>query len=352
MRGIWALPLVVLGAALVLVPLSAVVEIPGERGVKELFGVEYAPACTPTARRVLGPWRAEAPLPTLRDEPRGARVGDGAYLVGGIGFYDPPTTRSVDTVARYALPRQRYRALPPLPARLNHVGVVPYADDVYVVGGFGERDGRAVATNRAWRYRVAERRWESLAPMPTPRGAHGVAVVGRTLYAIGGQDPDRPDRHLDNVEAYDLGTGRWSTRAPMPTPRDHLGVAAAGGQIHAVGGRLPGGVALDVFERYDPATDRWTRGPDYPLATSGIALASVASRLVAAGGEGPSEGRVFAETWSYRPQARSWSREPNMPVAKHGYAMVTRGDRLYVFGGSVCTGFRPTRTAESLRLTP
>ncbi len=353
------LAFLVLVLALLAVPVAlTVVEVPGESKVKDFLGVSVLPAgqeCGEIrdAGDPGGPWRAERPLAGVRDEARAARVGNGIYLVGGITSLDlsvePGTAESVNTFERYDVQSGRYTSLPPLPARLNHVGAASYEGDIYVVGGLTDQLGRAEATGDAWRYRTSERRWEAIEPMPTRRGGLGVAVVGDRLYAIGGRSFGK---RLDVVESYDFRTGKWSEEAPMPTPRDHLGVASYRGQVYVVGGRQEGDYSLGAFERYDPGTNRWGRLPDLPRPASSFELVPVAGRLVLAGG-GDADVRpywVSGQTWAYGPRDRKWSRLPRMPQPKHGYAAAAVGGRVYLFGGSRCGAFRATDTAESLQV--
>ena len=49
--------------------------------------------------------------------------------------------------------------------------------------------------------------------MPTARSGLAAAIVGNTLFALGGNGP------LDVVEAFDIEGGSWSAAEPMATPR-------------------------------------------------------------------------------------------------------------------------------------
>jgi len=229
------------------------------------------------------------------------------------------------------------------------VGVAAYKGDIYVVGGFTDQLEDGEPTNAAWRYRTATRRWEAIAPMPTARGGHGVAVVGDRLYVIGGRSFGA---RLSSVEVYDLRAGTWTVGPPLPTPRDHVGVGVYRGQVYAAGGRQDKDYSLGVFERYDPRRDSWTRLPDIPRHVSSIELVDVGGRLVAAGGgDARSDPAwVSGQTWAYDPSSRRWSQLAPMPQPKHGYAAAAAGGRLYVFGGSTCGTFRATDSAQSLKI--
>lgn len=348
------IPLALVAALVVLLPLSALVELPFERQVKNFVGIEYnEPGYCPQPRDRgrYGAWRREGRLPTLLEEGRAARRGGGIYVVGGVvtPVVDNFGT-STAALRRYDIESGEISALAPLPRRLNHVGPVASGRYLYVVGGLGDLlESRSIAADTMWRYSFDENVWEELPAMPTARGAHGVAVVDGVLYAIGGRDG--PDS-LNTVEAYDIEQGAWSTRAPLPGPgRDHLGVAALDGYVYAVGGRRDGEPEFDDFYRYDPETDGWTKLPPVPFATSGANLDVVGGELVISGGEGSENQWVTGRTYAFDPGAGRWRRLPDSPRPMHGHASAGYGNRLYILGGSRCGGSTPVNTIQSLKVS-
>ena len=349
--------LAVLVLLLAVPPVLSVVDVPGEGIVKDALGISgpTVQRCGEIrhAGRFGGAWRREAKLGGIRDEARAVRIGDGIYIVGGLVSLnlavDPGTAQSVNTFERYQPSTGRYERLPPLPTRRSHVGAATYGGDVYVVGGFTDQLGRAEASGELWRYRPSERRWQALEPMPTPRGGHGVAVVGDRMFVVGGQ---HLGLRVDTTEVYDFRTGVWSTAAPIPTPRDHIGVSELGGKIFAAGGRQERDYSLGALEVYDTAEDRWTKLPDLPRPASSFDFVRAGDRLIAVGGgdANASPYWISGQTWSYEPRRRRWTQLESTPVPKHGYAAAIVGDRLFVFGGSRCGAFRATDSVESMRL--
>lgn len=335
--------------ALILVPLSAMVELPLEKEVKTALGADYGKSCDEYETVGKGDsdaWREEDPLPTLRDEPRGVKLGDTFYLAGGAEGEDAP--QSVATFQGYSFDSGRYKQLPELPQKLNHVGIAVYDGDVWVAGGF--RDGlgqEQVAVDDVMRYDVSERRWESVTKLPTPRGALGVEVIGDRLYAVGGLDPTHK-RSYGLVEIYDLETGRWSEGAVLPRGRDHVATTVSDGRLYALGGRGLDRRAVRNFDVYDPSADRWRALAPLPYPASGTGLVEIEGRLVTAGGEDPARGRLIGFSWAYDPAARRWARLPAMSKPKHGYAVAAHDGRFWAFGGSACYGFEPDADVSSL----
>jgi non-specific serine/threonine protein kinase len=342
----------VLPLALILVPLSAVVELPLERDVKEALGASYGKSCDDYETVGKGDsdaWRREEPLPTLRDEPRSVTIGDTVYLAGGAEGEDAP--RSVAAFQSYSFGAESYDELPALPERLNHVGIAVHDGDIWIAGGF--RDGLRqdqVAVDDVLRYDVGERRWEAVTNLPTARGALAVEVVGDRLYAIGGLDPGRK-RSYGLVEIYDLERRRWSEGAALPRARDHLASTVSDGRIHVLGGRGLDRRAVRNFDVYDPRADRWQALPPLPYPASGTGLVEIDGRLITAGGEDPARGRLIGYSWAYDLTARRWERLPAMSKPKHGYAVAAHNGRFWAFGGSACYGFEPDADVSSFDAT-
>ena len=69
-------------------------------------------------------------------------------------------------------------------------------------------------------YESATDSWSAAAPMPTARSGLAAAIVGNTLFALGGDDASRWGGPLNAVEAYGIEGGSWSAAEPMGTPRD------------------------------------------------------------------------------------------------------------------------------------
>ena len=84
------------------------------------------------------------------------------------------------------------------------------------MGGF---DNTGYACDTLEVYESATDRWSAAAPMPTARDTLAAAIVGNTLFALGGGSTADS---LDVVEAYGIEGGSWSAAEPMATERDRF----------------------------------------------------------------------------------------------------------------------------------
>ena len=87
--------------------------------------------------------------------------------------------------------------------------------------------------------------------------AAAVSLRGKNL-VIGGFTASGHSGAVDLVFEYDPTTDSWRSRAPLKSPRGSVGVAVLNGKIHAIGGRGIDRVTVATHEVYDPATDRWS----------------------------------------------------------------------------------------------
>jgi N-acetylneuraminic acid mutarotase len=348
MRWPVAIPVTLLALGAILVPLAAVVELPGEARLQEFLGQEYEEPCGPIVNRGdSGVWRQETAAPLERDGPSGVRVGHHVYLVGGIHSFDDEyrNVDSVHEVERLDLRTGEWEDLPPLPRGLNHVQIAAVDGDLYVLGGLTDRLWRFEATGQSWRFDGD--RWEPIAPLPTPRGAGAAVAIGKKIYVVGGV---ADDRRYTALEVYDVPTGTWEQLSPMRYSRDHLGAAELDGRLYVLGGRRGDDLPLTDFERYDPGSDEWETLPELPEGTAGFGFEEANGRLVATGGENLRERILTGRTWAYDPAEEDWTRLPDMSTPMHGHAMVEYRDRVIVFAGSRCSGYHPFRHSESLEV--
>jgi non-specific serine/threonine protein kinase len=298
-----------------------------------------------------GAWRAEPPLPRLRDEPKAIRRGDEIWVLGGAVPLNDEVGSLADVLA-FDPATGRYRRMPSLPEPLDHVASGAYLGDVLVAGGYTATHSSA----RAWRYSASRRAWSRAPSLPRPSAAPGSAMIGSRLYVAGGTPissfaPDILDRQpLGNLEAYDFRTGRWTELAPMPTPRHHVALVALGGKLYAIGGRAQGDFSSPAVERYDPRTDTWTELRQMPQGVGGPAATSAGGRIIVAGGGDDAERWISPASWSYEPARDRWTRLADLREPRHGAALVAAAGRAYLLGGAPCPGFGLARTVESLAL--
>ena len=352
------LPLAVIAAGLALVPVVALTETSVETRFKQAAGLPHR--CLPDTQDEPG-WRAEASMPLDTDEPRAVTVGGKVYLAGGIASIDYPEEEltgpdaqarvpvtSMKTFRRFDPASGRYETLAPMPEALNHIGLVADGDDIYVVGGHGNRLYGGDVRNSLFRYSVAEDRWTRLADMPTARGALAVGIIEGKLYAAGGMTSGRPLGHaVRTLEVYDIATDRWSRGPDMPTAREHIGGTVLDGRLYVLGGRDARSDALGTATRFDPESGEWESLPPLRVAAGGLEAVNEDGAVLALGGGDDRGGTVTGAVQRFEPSEDRWRVVSRMRTPRHGFAATVVGSRIYTFGGSPCALFAASKFAES-----
>jgi hypothetical protein len=165
--------------------------------------------------------------------------------------------------------------------------------------------------------RAVEDSWATMEPMPTARSEVGVSVVNGKIYAIGGYLSDQINvtGHVSTNEMYDPVTDTWTTKEPMPTPRGAFGIAVVQNKIYVIGGETDEGYT-NANEVYDPETDTWETKTQMPTNRTYIVANELDRKIYVMAGctfPHPSFPTLCNKTEVYDPITDSWTEKAQMP---------------------------------------
>lgn len=300
----------------------------------------------------IGSWSARSPMPLALSEVGAAAVAGKIYVVGGLALSGEPSA----ALQIYDPFLDQWTLGPPLPLEggVDHANVATAGGKLYVLGGLAIIQGQA--TGRTFEFDPATGAWTERQPMPTARGASGVAELGGKIYVAGGQ---RGAATGNEFAVFDPASNTWSVLPSMPTARNHLTAQALGGKFYAIGGRVT--ALLGTVEMYDPESRTWASRAPMLTARSGIASGTLRGRIQVLGGETSTQpGGTFRENEEYDPAANTWQALTPLPTPRHGFYGVGLNRRLYAPGGGVQAGlstsavndvffFPPDRPPEASR---
>jgi N-acetylneuraminic acid mutarotase len=242
----------------------------------------------------------------------------------------------------------------PMHTARGGLGVAVVNDKIYAIGG-SNNDTQLGITEE---YNPVTDTWTAKSPMPTRRSGFAIVVYQNRIYCIGGTTGDS-DNFVSGftgvTEVYDPAADKWETKAPMLTPRADLCAGVVNGSIYCIGGKKYLGVdpfysELNVTEVYDPASNTWTKKSPMPIPVFGGASAVVDGKIYVIGGS-----RHFQLGWElstvsatqvYDSENDAWSTRASLPLAEsYGAAEATSGvtasKRIYFVGGSNETNYSP-----------
>jgi hypothetical protein len=294
-----------------------------------LLGLAAAGAPAAAQPAPPGTWTLKAPRPEITNEAAAVTIAGRMIAPGG--------SRDGNSLTRndeYDPATDRWRALAPLPAPLDHLAVAVAGGKLYAFGGFIGTIHRG-SSDSALEYDPVADRWRLLAPLKGPRGAASAAELGGKLHVLGGRLRDH--ELLNRHDVYDPATGTWSEAAPLPLARDHFAVVAVDGRIHAIGGRMASpDENTGRHDVYDPATNAWSEAPSLPTPRSAMAAVLYRGMILLAGGEVRSG--TFRENEAYDLKIGKWLTLAPLPEGRHGHGGTVIGDSVYMVGGALKPG--------------
>lgn len=275
---------------------TLVIDVPA--GAATAAAPTTAPATAPAA--VALKTRPFPAMPRPASSFGAVAAGGYLYLYGGhiVDTHSYSTASVSGEFHRISLARPAAWEKLPGGAHLQGLNLAAYGGKIIRAGGMspqnkdGEADNvRSVAD--VARYDPQAAKWTALPALPEPRSSHDLAVVGDTLFVIGGWtltgEPGDAKWH-DDMLALDLARpdAGWKS-LPQPFKRRALIAAVYHGKIYAMGGfQEDDEPSLDT-NVYDPATHTWTKGPTLPtpkINGFGPAACVAGGRLYASVGDG------------------------------------------------------------------
>ncbi|KAF2270422.1 galactose oxidase [Lojkania enalia] len=207
-------------------------------------------------------WEAIAPMPAT--EARGsAAVGvyEGKiFLAGGmrtlvVGLGELQDT--VGIVSIFDTATGTWLEVPDaakkIPEGRDHAGVAVVGDKMYVLGGRNRGQLNVKDTVFILDLRNIERGWTtSNSRMPTPRGGVAAGVIGKKIYAFGGEGNQEVESGVFNEpEVYDTVNDSWRRLEPMAFPRHGTYAVGVGSRVYIPGGGFRiGGAPVAHFDAF------------------------------------------------------------------------------------------------------
>ncbi len=236
---------------------------------------------------------------------------------------------------------------------VTHAGFANDGTNIYFAGGYTSNStgtGQIFGTREAWKYIVAEQRYERLPDLPVTISAGQLEFLNGKLHHIGGTNASRT-ADLGNhyvLDLNNLGAG-WVTAATLPTPRHHSGSTVYNNLIYYIGGQTAHDANLITSKevhRYDPLTNAWTKMADLPVPTGTNGRGHISSaaivyedRIIVLGGE-TSNGTSTNMVSAYSPATNTWENLTPLPAARRSGTAGLLGLNLFYSGGGTSTTYK------------
>lgn len=225
-----------------------------------------------------------------------------------------------------------WRSFATAPEPLHESAVAVIGGSLYTIGGRVP----AGPINKLYRYDPPPiDAWTQLSSYPgTPVDHMGAAVVEGVLYAFGGTT-EFPGPSVAHTFAYDAASDSWSTRSPMPRTLGVMGVGVVDGKVYLIGG-LSNFQASNIVLEYDPAEDRWTDLTGIcplPTARDHFMAATVNGKIHCIGGRQTTINSILDVHEVFDPATRTWETRVALPTARGGFAAAVLDGKILIMGG-------------------
>ncbi|HSI72716.1 MAG TPA: glycosyltransferase, partial [Fimbriimonas sp.] len=277
----------------------------------------------------------------------------------------PPTQRWLDRARREQL-MTSLRGRPnashwtirtACPLALYDAGGAQVGNRMYVLRGYQEIGG---VNDKVFVFDLVAECWTETSPPPA-RLAHshaGVCSDGvRFIYVTSGQLGTQCSPAIADSFSFDTVLGIWSDLPPLPEPRYAGTMQLIGGRLHFVGGALA--------DRYTPSSDHWSlavaegralednwrKEPSRPLSVMHLGSAVIEDAFYTFGGQqgdftaipgdphytcnGKTRESFFPDVYRYRPGEQTWSRLSDLPipVSHIDFSVLHANGKIHVIGG-------------------
>ncbi len=179
---------------------------------------------------------------------------------------------------------------PNMPTARVSVAAVTYQQFLVVAGGY---DHSSMNLNIVEILNSSTKQWVTATPLPTAHYGFSSALVGDTLYLLGGYSNNGPSikqMFSTSISAL-ISHATSSSRAPPPnwdvtdTKLTHSTAVSLNNSLLAVGGRGDRNKLSSAIYHYNPQSKRWTKVGDVPSALSECSCTTLPSgELMVMGG--------------------------------------------------------------------
>lgn len=232
----------------------------------------------------------------------------------------------------------------PLPTRWHGCAVHAASHSIFVVGGSTPQDEVTRDVVRGVVASTGAVTWTPQPDLPAPRRGASVAVVGDTLFVLGGEEADGFLLRRTVYAAPVVGSGNlgpFTTATPLPSEDYMMGAAVSGSRIYLTGG-FNGATAVRSALANGVGVSSFTNTSVLPERRERHAAGVLAGWLYVTGGE-PSFGGQNLVTTQRAPlgfdgSVGAWESQPDLPEPIAYVASAVTEEFLYVVGGSTDNG--------------
>ncbi len=246
-------------------------------------------------------WTELAPVPAGSEGPTAACEAGRIHLMGGDGS---------DQHYVYDIGSDTWSAAEPLPRGVWGAAAAGFDGRIYLAGGDSDFNSGGTS-DEVDVYDIATGAWDVADdPMRAPTVGAGHVQAGQHLYVVGGWDDDAPDENVSVTQRLNLVSGQWQKGGRFESARADFALAATDRSLYAIGGDEPDGDFFDATPTVERlkltgfATARWKAWDDLqiPLVANsgGFCTEAIFGREVWTGAGATTGPQILGRTFFHR----------------------------------------------------
>ncbi|WP_227014222.1 Kelch repeat-containing protein [Bacillus amyloliquefaciens] len=202
-------------------------------------------------------------------------------------------------------------------------------NSIYVLGG-----ARNQKYNKNYSFDTISQKWMQGLDMPTPRVGSCTAVIGNCIYVFGGYNGATVYK---SVDVYDTETNTWGSAPDIPTPTCHASAAVINDTIYLIGG-FDTDAAHSQHYAFDTLSQTWSvkKAPPINIYATETEVFNGKSYLIGGQTKEVVQGHIRSNLnefiYEYDPVLDRWSRKKFLgPLQNTSTAVLN--NKIYIIGG-------------------
>ncbi len=189
-------------------------------------------------------WKLLEPMPTARQHIDCGTFDNNIFITGGLTSWNNISQKTeVFNVAT-----NTWTEKASIPSFRNNAAIVTKDSIIYVIGGAGSKDDIWAGIKSVECYNINTDSWVQKNDLPFMLFKPGAVVVNNQIIVLGGlSEANGKDTCLEKILIYKPETDNWVEITPLPAQNVFFGCTSIGNKIYVIGGTTGGIPKWDYF---------------------------------------------------------------------------------------------------------
>lgn len=182
-------------------------------------------------------WKILEPMPTARQHIDCVTYGNNIFITGGLTSWKNISQKT----EVFNIAKKRWTEKASIPSLRHNAAVASKDSIIYIIGGCGSKDNIWAGINSIECYDIKTDLWLKKKELPFLISKPGVVVVNNNIIVLGGHsEANGKDICSKKVRIYNHETNNWVDTTPLPTKNVFFGCTSIGNKIYVIGGTSGG----------------------------------------------------------------------------------------------------------------